>query len=232
MRNLIVLALAALTLGTTSCGKIFTHANYQRAKQRGPYDAVIVPGFPFHPEAKKLNTIYKIRLYWAYHLYKTGMARNIIFSGGAVHTPFVEAEILAAYAKQLGIPEEHIHIEAKAEHSTENLFYGLEVARAKGYRKVALATDPFQNEMIRYLTKQDQLQVEYVPAVVGMIANRYWNTFDLKIDASHAQVENFVPLKDRISKEERKRGTAGDRYRDRMRLASANSGLFLLNGLD
>jgi len=215
MRSLAYILLTATALGNSSCGKIFTHATYQRAQQRGAYDAVIVPGFPYHADSKNLNTIYKIRVFWAYHLYSTGMARNIIFSGGAVHTPYVEARIMAEYAKQLGVPEQHIFIENKAEHSTENLFYGYELAKERGMRRVAVATDPFQSEMIRYLTMKDDLPVEFIPAVVGIVIRKYWNTYDLNIDPSVAMVEDFVPLKERESREERMRGTSGNRYRDR-----------------
>lgn len=233
MRNLILLLLICFAIGTSSCGKIFTHATYQRAQQRGAYDAVIVPGFPYHAEAKDLNAIYKIRIYWAYHLYKTGMARNIIFSGGAVHTPYVEARIMAEYAKELGVPEEHIIIEERAEHSTENLFYGYELAKERGLRRVAVATDPFQSEMIRYLTMKDDLPVEFIPAVVGIITKEYWKTYDLCIDPSVAMVDDFVPLKQRLSKEERRRGTTGDRYRERPPQAAFTSlGTTLPIGLD
>jgi uncharacterized SAM-binding protein YcdF (DUF218 family) len=233
MRHLVYMLLITIAVGTSSCGKIFTHATYQRAQQRGAYDAVIVPGFPYHADAKNINTIYKIRIYWAYHLYKTGMARNIIFSGGAVHTPYVEARIMAEYAKELGVPEEHIIIEDRAEHSTENLFYGYELAKERGLRRVAVATDPFQSEMIRYLTMKDNLPVEFIPAVVGIITKEYWNTYELSIDPSTAMVDDFVPLKQRLSKEERRRGTAGDRYRERPPRAAFTSVVNAMpNGVD
>ncbi|MBK6774437.1 MAG: YdcF family protein [Flavobacteriales bacterium] len=64
----------------------------------------------------------KLRVHWAVHLFKEGVARNIIFSGGAVYTPYVEAEIMSLYAQELGVPAKHCFLDPIAEHSTENIF--------------------------------------------------------------------------------------------------------------
>jgi len=48
---------------------------------------------------------------WASFLYKQGVIRNIIFSGGAVYTPYYEAKVMGLYAQRLGIPKEHIFYE-------------------------------------------------------------------------------------------------------------------------
>ena len=65
----------------SSCG-VFTDLTYQAAKKNGPYDAIIVPGFP-HEKGEELNLIYKIRIFWAYHLYNQGIAKNIILERGS-----------------------------------------------------------------------------------------------------------------------------------------------------
>ena len=52
-----------------------------------------------------------------------GMAKNVMFSGSAVYTPYYESKIMALYAEAIGIPKERIYIETEAEHSTENIFY-------------------------------------------------------------------------------------------------------------
>jgi uncharacterized SAM-binding protein YcdF (DUF218 family) len=202
-----------LLLLLQSCGA-FTDITYQRAKKRGPYDAIIVPGFPYE-KRPDLNTIYKVRIFWAYHLYKKGIAKNIVFSGSAVHTPYVEGRIMAEFAKQMGIPEEHIFVEDSAEHSTENLFYGLALCRRLGFEKVAVATDPFQSGMIAFLTNRDKLPVDFIPAKVETVAIKYWRTFRFNINDKEAFKEGFVPLVERKDKTERMKGTHGDAYRER-----------------
>jgi vancomycin permeability regulator SanA len=202
-----LLAMMCVLLLLQSCGA-FTDVTYQRAKKRGPYDAIIVPGFPYE-KRPDLNIIYKVRIFWAYHLYQKGIAKNIVFSGSAVHTPFVEARIMAEFAKQMGIPEENIFVEDSAEHSTENLFYGLALARRMGFEKVAVATDPFQSGMIAFLTNRDKLPVDFIPAKIETVATKYWNTFKFNINDRVALRDDFVPLVERMDKAERMKGTHG-----------------------
>jgi vancomycin permeability regulator SanA len=197
----------------SGCG-IYTDIPYKRAKKRAPYDVVIVPGFPYE-KRPDLNIIYRVRMFWAYHLYMNGITRNVMFSGGAVHTPYVEAKIMAEYAKQMGIPQEHIFIEDSAEHSTENLFYGYRLAKRMGFEKIAVATDPFQSGMIAMLTNKDKIPVDFIPAKIEIVATRYWKSFRFNINDKLAHKEDFVPLVERISKEERKKGTKGDSFRER-----------------
>ncbi|NPA67471.1 MAG: YdcF family protein, partial [Chlorobi bacterium] len=112
-----------------------------------PYDAIIVPGVPF--DGKEWSDIMKMRVYWSYLLYKRGVAEHIIYSGGAVYSPYYESEIMKLYAIKLGIPDSVIFTDTVAEHSTENLWYSFKLAKQKGFKKLALATDPVQNFMTR-----------------------------------------------------------------------------------
>src|SRR4051812_801624 len=92
---------------------------YSRAEKKKPYDAIIVPGVPYESSLGKWSDIMKMRVHWSYHLYKEGIAKNIIYTGGAVYTPYVESKIMSMYGEALGVPKENIFIESKAEHSTE-----------------------------------------------------------------------------------------------------------------
>lgn len=174
------------------------------------YDAVIIPGFPYSPEGK-MNAIYRMRLAWAYELYSTGRTKHIILSGGAVHSPFVEAEIFALYLMKAGIPAEALILERNAEHSMENVFYSMEIAQRHGFEKVAIATDFWQSGMIMTIGKlygHDLAEVDFLPAKFSIV-NRYWKSFEYDIDDQLAMVDTFTPLVDRKDKETRKRGTHG-----------------------
>ncbi len=74
-------------------------------KAQQTFDVVIVPGIPFRNG--RWNDTMKGRVLWSYALYKSGIAKNIIYSGGAVYTPYYEARIMGLYALQLGIPATH-----------------------------------------------------------------------------------------------------------------------------
>jgi uncharacterized SAM-binding protein YcdF (DUF218 family) len=184
---------------------------YSKKKETIIYDAIIVPGYPFNPNGK-MNAIYKMRLHWAYALYSRGIAKNIITSGGAVHSPYVESQIFALYLEEMGVNPKHIIIEHQAEHSLENVFYSLELAMEHGFEKVAVATDLFQSGMIQILGRKHKLKVDYLPANIGFVISKRWNSFTGTIDYCLAYVDEFTPLKIRESREERLKGTRGDTW--------------------
>ncbi len=178
----------------------------QEAEKSGPYDIIIVPGYPF--ENGEWSRIIKGRIYWSKYLYDKGIARNIMYSGGAVHTPYQEAEIMAMYARALGIPAEHIYTEIKAEHSTENIYYGYKLALKQGFQKVALASDPFQSRMLRsYTRKRVSKNIAVIPMVTDTLRALEPTMTDPVIDFEKAYDRNFIPLKKRESFWKRLRGT-------------------------
>lgn len=175
-----------------------------------PYDAIIVPGYPFSPNGK-MNPMYKIRLYWAYHLYKMGMTRNIIVSGSAVHTPYVEAKVYALYLIELGINPDHIIIEDRAEHSLENVFYSMEIAKVHGFDRVAIVSDKAHSFMIRYLANkfEHNIDADFIPAKWRYVIRKYWHKFDLNIDYNKAYQPGFIPMAAKKTETQRKVGTSG-----------------------
>lgn len=200
----------ALTLMLLPATLFYSLAGDRSDKIKEPYDAIIVPGYPFRPNGK-MNPMYKIRLYWAYHLYKQGKTRNIIVSGGAVHTPYVEAQVYALYLIELGIDPDHIIIEDRAEHSLENVFYSMEIAEKHGFEKVAVVSDKAQTFMIKYLANKfdHTISADFVPARWRFIIRNYWNKFDLNIDHEKAYTPGFVHISMKKTETQRKLGTSG-----------------------
>ena len=179
-------------------------------QQEKKYDAIIIPGYPFNPDGK-MNAIYRMRLAWAYELYQTKRTKYIILSGGAVHSPYVEAEIFALYLIQKGIPAEALILERNAEHSMENVFYSMELAEKHGFERVAVATDMWQAGMIQIIGKihdHDLSKVDFLPAKFRIV-NKLWKSFEFEIDYQLAYKNEFVPLVDRKDKKTRNLGTHG-----------------------
>ena len=175
------------------------------AKSEAPFDAVIVPGVPFDTA---WSDIMRARVLWSYHLYKEGYTKNVIYSGSAVYSPYIESRIMAEYAKELGIPAENVFTEEKAEHSTENVFYSYYLGKDLGFDKIALATDPFQTKMVRSFAKKKQLNISYVPAVFDIIKESY-SDVRVNIDPTSAKVDDFVSIMDREGFFKRFAGTMG-----------------------
>lgn len=195
--------LTVIIVGIASCGS--TEKAFMKAKDRMPFDAIVVPGVPYDTG---WSDVMRARVQWSHYLYTKGIAKNIIYSGSAVYTPYVEARIMALYAMELGIPKEHIFTEEKAEHSTENIFYSYYLAKDLGFERVALTTDPFQNAMLRSFVRAKDLDVTHVPANFDTV-RAYYPPSNIRIDPTWAKVEDFTPLPERESFWKRLRGTMG-----------------------
>ncbi len=159
------MCLLLLATGLLGFGCSVFHASvtrsYRAAEAAGPYDAIIVPGFP--SRNGKWNRVLQARIYWSRELYRQGIARHIIYSGAAVHTPYVEAEVMALYARALGVPAEAILTETNALHSSENLLYSYQLARWLGWEKIAVVSDPIQTPHLRRLARKFNISAAFLP---------------------------------------------------------------------
>jgi uncharacterized SAM-binding protein YcdF (DUF218 family) len=172
------------------------------------YDMIVVPGVPL--EDGKWSATMKDRVFWSKYLYEKGIAKNVMYSGSAVYSPYREAEIMALYGEKLGIPKENIYTEIKAEHSTENIYYSYKKAKKLGYSKIALASDPFQTKMLRRFTRKIVSQeVAFIPIVYDTIQSMKAIIPDPTIDYEKAYVNDFKSLTKRKTFPERFRGTRG-----------------------
>ena len=178
---------------------------YEIAEPNMPFDAVIVPGVPYD---SAWSNVMKMRVLWSVDLYKRGVTDKIIYSGSAVYTPYVEAEIMALYAEKLGVPRNDILIENRAEHSTENLWFGNLLAQRNGLTNIALATDPFQNAMLRSFANRKDIPMDFVPVIIDRLKPTFDKT-EVAIDPTAAYVSDFVALPERENRGKRFLGTMG-----------------------
>ena len=152
----------------------------------------------------------KARVYWSKYLFDKGIAKNIIYSGSSVYTPYYEGEIMALYAIAIGIPKEHVFSETKAEHSVENLYYSWLKGKTLGFNSIALATDPFQAKQLkRFSRKRISPDAGIIPIVFDTLRSMHPIMIDPVIDYKQAYNKNFVPLTSRESFWKRLRGTLG-----------------------
>lgn len=184
------------TIGGTSCGLLNNHSRavYHQSISNAPFDVVIVPGLPY--DTGNINPLFKARMLWAKELYETGVARHIIFSGSAVHSPYVEGMVMKIMADSMGIPTRHTFIEDKALHSTENVAYGVALAHSMCFKNIAVATDPIQMMVLKKYTRDNHARVSLLPFSMKSMAAYYKASFP-QVNAEDAFVENFIPLKQR-----------------------------------
>lgn len=188
---------------------------FETAQQKKPYDVIIVPGFPH--DSGKVNMVLSQRIKWAYYLYKNGYTKNIIFSGGAVHSPYVEAEAMKLIALQTGIESSHIFTETKAKHTTENLYYASVMAKELGFNSIAFATEPAQCSFMKPFKRKFKLKLDFLPVVIDSVLKL--NMTLHPIDESPAYVPNFVALKEKEGLLKSLRGTRGHQVKKEIRKA-------------
>ncbi len=182
-----------------------TSGQYRDFVNEGPYDAIIVPGLPFN--GNSWSTLLRMRVQWSVYLYEKGIAKNIIYSGSAVYSPYTESEIMKAYAVAAGVPEEDIFTETGAEHSTENLCFSISRCEALDFEKIALATDPFQSYFLTFFASKRDIDIAYLPLRRSIVKDI--PDLDLTINPQPAFVPDFVSLPERQGFFTRFKGTLG-----------------------
>lgn len=163
---------------------------------KAPYDAVIVPGIAYDTLKQQTNG-FNARIIWAKTLFDRGVTKNIIFSGAACYSPYVEGETMKLIAIAMGVPKERVFAETKAEHGKENVYYSYLLAQKLGFKKVALAADPYQAFFLEGFIQTNLPDMGILPIAVDSLKKLYLPV--PAIDASPTFVKNFVPLNKRES---------------------------------
>ena len=206
-RNIILALLATMSACTFSDKA--AQRMYNRWAVNKSYDMIIVPGIPLE-DSLQWSRIMRGRVYWAKFLFDKGIAKNIMFSGSAVHTPYYEATVMALYAEAIGIPEKNIFTELKAEHSTENLYYSYKQSKKLGFKTIALASDPFQSKQLRsFAHLRLSRDIGIIPFVVDTLLLIEPLMKNPVIDYQQAFKKDFISLEKRESRWKRIKGTIG-----------------------
>lgn len=88
------------------------------------YDLIIVLGSPATMDCKP-SSVLKDRIDKGIAMYKSGFANKILFTGSSVHNNCTEADVMAIYAMQKGVPKASIVKEGRAENTYQNAFYSV-----------------------------------------------------------------------------------------------------------
>jgi uncharacterized SAM-binding protein YcdF (DUF218 family) len=176
--------------------------------EKEKYDAIIVPGVPF--KDGKWNPVMKSRVYWSKYLYDKKIAKNIIYSGNAVYTPYIEGKIMAMYAEKIGIDKRNIFTDTLAQHSTENAYYSWRLAKKLGFNKIAFASDPFQTKMLKgFIRRRIGDDITLIPFVLDTLRAIKPLMKDPEIDYQKAFRQDFISIVKRENFGQRFRGTLG-----------------------
>ncbi len=205
----LLLSMCAVLFMLNSCSfSAKTTEQYLKKAKTKSYEMIAVPGVPFTETG--WDSTMKARVYWSKYLYDNGIAKNIMYSGSSVYSPYYEGEIMALYAIAIGIPKENVFSETKAEHSTENLYYVYLKAKKMGFTSIALATDPFQAKQLRRFARlRISEDAGIIPIVFDTLKAIQPIMINPVIDYHKAYNKDFITIKSRESFWKRLKGTMG-----------------------
>lgn len=104
-----------------------------------PADAIVVLGCPLRPDGQ-LSAVAAERVAWGVALWQRGLAPALWFTGGGP-TGRVEADAMAARARQLGVPADAVRVERQARTTEANA--RLIAAGIGAGKTVWVVTQPF-----------------------------------------------------------------------------------------
>jgi uncharacterized SAM-binding protein YcdF (DUF218 family) len=105
------------------------------------FDVLIVLGYPADSDGNPSPTE-QARVNEAVREYELGVAPRMIFTGGAAHNQFVEAQVMARTAEAEGIPAGAIIEEQQATNTIQNACNSVRIMRSHGWDSAEIVSSP------------------------------------------------------------------------------------------
>jgi uncharacterized SAM-binding protein YcdF (DUF218 family) len=137
-----VLACAAVVVGLFAWAAIARALAPKTNTSLNQFDVLIVLGDPADPDGNPTATE-QARVTEAVQEYERGVAPRMIFTGGAVHNRFVEAEVMARTAEAQGIPASVILEDRNARNTIENACDSVQMMRSRGWTSAEVISSPY-----------------------------------------------------------------------------------------
>ncbi|MEV5652292.1 YdcF family protein [Nocardia sp. NPDC052254] len=163
--------LAAERVHSRASGRLLGSA---RSPRPGGTDVVVVLGYPAASDGST-TALQRWRCRIGARSLAPERAGFLVFTGGAVHGPWVEAEVMAAYAHdRLGVPLDRIRVEPNAESTWQNIEFTTPLI--ENADRIIIASDPMHAARARrYLRIQrPDLAERLAPADDYRPFERWW----------------------------------------------------------
>ncbi len=141
MKRTLVMILALLAVGAAALRRLAL-AYVPRAQPLRRVGVIIVLGHPANADGSP-SAAMREQVALAAALYRAGLARALLFTGGAVYNQHVEAQVMADLAVRLDVPAAAIAMETQARDTVENARYGRQIMQARGWRDAIVVTTPY-----------------------------------------------------------------------------------------
>jgi uncharacterized SAM-binding protein YcdF (DUF218 family) len=109
----------------------------------GPADVIIVLGCPSNSDGSP-SPCQRQRALAGVQEYRSGVGPRILFTGGAAHNSFIEANGMTWLAAAQGVPPRNILQENAAINTVQNAQYSLRIMQANGWHSAEVVAFPSQ----------------------------------------------------------------------------------------
>lgn len=156
------------------------------------FDALLVLGYPANGEGGPTPE-QRVRVLEAVRQYRAGVAPVIIFSGGAAHNRFVEADVMAKLAESSGVPARAVICEPRAHNTIENVEYSTAIMQAHDWHTVEVITTPAHRRRASLILMHSPIPVNWRMQGAGWPAE-----YGLRVKAAHYVYEIIACAEMRI----------------------------------
>lgn len=121
--------------------------------QGAPVDVLLVLGSPAEIDGS-VTEAQRWRVEEAVREFRAGRAPYLLFTGGPAANQFVEAQVMAGYARRLGVPADRILEEGRAKTTVENVADSAAIVEAHGWHRVEVISSPEHLHRAAYLMER------------------------------------------------------------------------------
>jgi len=139
-RLLLVLIALILTCGLIVFGNYAALPTHDTAANH--FDTIIVLGTPAQPDGTP-SPEQRERVLEGVREYRAGVAPQLIMTGGPAHNHFVEAHVMAQFARSQGVPADAILEEGQAQDTIQNIYYSATIMHAHGWTSAEVISSPY-----------------------------------------------------------------------------------------
>ena len=136
-----IAACVAAVLGLTAWAVLARALAPKGNTEQSRFDVLIVLGSPADADGNPTPTELE-RVTEAVHEYEQGVAPRMLFTGGAAHNRFVEAQVMARTAEAQGIPDSVVFVEPEARDTMENACDSVRMMQSHGWRSAEVISSP------------------------------------------------------------------------------------------
>lgn len=163
--------------------------NPKQRWEQDRYDCAVVCGYHAREDGRPTEVM-KRRVEKAAELWRERRVGYLVMSGAAVANDWVEAEVMKQYAMELGVPEQYIVEEKRADCTFRNLRYSAEVMKNCGFQDCAVVTSGWHLRKADHYARREGLRYVMVRAEEPE-GQSVWKTLRLHLETNLHMYRNM-----------------------------------------